>query len=230
LRLVQALRPFWYARGHYVEGRGWVARFLRDLGELYVDAENYAQAQHLYEEVLTLSRQMDDASTLVECLLQLGHISLFQGDHQKAMALGEEAVMLSRNRGHEASLARALNCLGWASLLEGNHEGAEDWYEQSLALYKEPADKTIAAESLAGLACVMGARGEGGLSARLFGAAEAAGYGHTPAQRALREPYLVAARSLADETTWQAAYTEGRSNAVESIVSRALENITNRDE
>jgi len=68
LRLAQALRPFWYARGRYVEGRGWVARFLGDLGELFVDAEDYARAQYLYEEVLVLSRQMDDASTLVECL------------------------------------------------------------------------------------------------------------------------------------------------------------------
>jgi predicted ATPase/class 3 adenylate cyclase len=230
LRLVQALRPFWYARGHYVEGRGWVARFLGDLGELYVDAENYAQAQYLYEEVLTLSRQMDDASTLIECLLQLSHISLFQGDHQKAMALGEEAVALSRNRGYEASLARALNCLGWADLLQGNHERAVELFEQSLALYKETADKTIAAESLEGLACVMGARGEAGLSARLFGAAEAAGYGHKPGQRALREPYLVAARSLVDETTWQAAYAEGRSTGVENAVSRALENTSNSDD
>ena len=177
-----------------------------------------------------LSRQMDDASTLVECLIQLSHISLFQRDHQKATAPGEEAVALSRDPGHEANLARALNCLGWAALLQGDHKRAKDWYEQSLALYKEPDDKTIAAESLEGLACVAGAGGEAGLSARLFGAAEAAGYGHTPGQRALREPYLAAARSLADETTWRAAYAEGRSTAIERIISRTLENTTNSDE
>ena len=106
-------------------------------------------------------------------------------------------------------------------------KGPPNWYEQSLALYKEPADKTIAAESLEGLACVAGARGEAGLSARLFGSAEAAGYGRTPGQRALREPYLAAARSLTDETTWQAAYAEGRSKAVDSAISRALERTTN---
>jgi tetratricopeptide (TPR) repeat protein len=122
LRLAQALRPFWYARGHYVEGRGWVARFFGDLGELFVDAEDYAQAQYLYEEVLVLSRQLDDASRLVECLIQLSHISLFQSDHQKAMTLGEEAVALSRNRGYEAHLTRTLNCLGWAALLRVDHE------------------------------------------------------------------------------------------------------------
>ena len=223
LRLAQALRPFWYARGHYVEGRGWVARFLGDLGELFVDSEDYAQAQYLYEEVLVLSRQMDDTSTLVECLIQLSHISLFQADHQKATAPGEEAVALSRNRGDTANLARALNCLGWAALLQGDHERAHGWYEQSLALYTYPGDKTIAAESLQGLACAAGVRGEAEQAARLFGAAEAAGYGHTPGQRALREPYLAAARSLTDEITWQATYAEGRSTAVDSAISRVLE-------
>jgi predicted ATPase/class 3 adenylate cyclase len=230
LRLAYALRSFWYARGHYVEGRGWVARFLGELAALYVDAEDYDQAQHLYEEVLVLSRQMDDASTLVECLIQLSHISLFQRDHQKATAPGEEAVALSRDPGHEANLARALNCLGWAALLQGDHKRAKDWYEQSLALFREPANKTIAAESLEGLACVAGAGGKADLSARLFGAAEAAGYGLTPGKRALREPYLAAARSVTDETTWQASYAEGRSTAVERTISRALENATNRDE
>src|SRR5215218_7352129 len=215
LQLAQTLRPFWYARGHYVEGRGWVARFLGDLGELFVDAEDYAQAQYLYEEVLVLSRQMDDAPTLVDCLIQLSHISLFQRDHQKAMTLGEEAAVLSRNRGYGANLARALNCLGWATLLGGDHERAAHWYEQSLAMYKEPGDKMIAAESLEGLACVAGARGESRLSARLFGAVEAAGFGHAPGQRALREPYLAAA------ATWQAAYAEGRSTSVDSTIYRA---------
>jgi predicted ATPase/class 3 adenylate cyclase len=230
LRLAQALRPFWYARGHYVEGRGWVARFLRDLGELFVKTEDYAQAQNLYEEVLMLSRQMEDAAASFECLLQLSYISLFQGEHQKAMALGEEAVALSQNRGYTANLARALNCLGWAALLGGDQEGAAAWYVQSLALYKDPADKTIAAESLDGLACVAGARGEAGLSARLFGAAEAAGYERRAGQHALREPYLVAARSLTDETIWQIAYAKGQSEAAETTISRAIENTTDSNE
>src|SRR5215218_5412171 len=97
--------------------------------------------------------------------MQLSHISLCQRDHQKAMAPGEEAVALSRNRGDTANLARALSCLGWAALLGGDHERAAHWYEQSLALYKEPGDKTIAAERLEGRACAAGTRGEAGLAA-----------------------------------------------------------------
>ena len=223
LRLAQALRPFWYARGHYVEGRGWVARFLGDLGRLFVDKEDYVRAENLYEEVLALSRQMDDATTSVDCLIELGYISLFQGDLPKATALGEEAATLSRERRYAANLARALNCLGWAALLAGDHERADDRYQQSLALYRILGDETLAAEGLEGLACAAGTRGETGRSARLFGAAEAAGYKQTPAQRALREPYVTAARSLSDDASWQAAYDEGRSASIERTISRVLE-------
>ena len=230
LRLARALRPFWYARGHYVEGRGWVARFLGGLAELFVGKEDYVRAQGLYEEVLDLSRQMEDASTLVDCLIKLGYISLFSRDHLKATALGEEAVMLSRERGYTADLARALNCLGWARLLEGDYERARDSYAQSLALYTELGDRTIAAESLDGLACAAGTRGDAGRSASLFGAAEAMGYRGTPARGALREPYLAAARSLTDDATWRAAYAKGRSADIEKTISRALEGATNRSE
>ena len=173
---------------------------------------------------------MEDASTLVDCLIGLGYISLFSRDHLKAKALGEEAVMLSRERGYTADLARALNCLGWARLLEGDHERARDSYAQSLAMYTELGNGAIAAESLEGLACAAGPRGDAGRSASLFGAAEAAGYHNVPARGALREPYLAAARSLVDDATWRAAYAEGRSTDIKETISRALEEARNRSE
>jgi tetratricopeptide (TPR) repeat protein len=200
------------------------------LGELFTDREDYAQAEELYEEVLVLSREMGDAPTLVRCLIKLGYLSLFQGNPSETTSLGEEAATLSRERGYTAGLSRALNCLGWAALLRGDPERARGSYEECLALYEELRDEAIAAESLEGLACAAGARGEAGRSARLFGAAEVSGYQSTPAQRALREPYLLAARSLTDRATWQAAFAEGRSRAIEVAISRALEEATNRVE
>ncbi|CAN5695057.1 LuxR family transcriptional regulator [soil metagenome] len=229
LRLARALRPFWYARGHYVEGRGWIARFLGGLGELFTSRGEYARAEELYEEILILSREMGDAPTLLDCLIKLGYVFLVQGNHREATALGEEAVTLSRERGYTASLARALNCLGWASLLSGDLEQATGLHKESLALYEALAEKAIAAESLEGLACSAGARGEARQSAILFGAAEATGYQRTPAERALREPYLVAARSSTDSATWEAAFTEGRSTTIEKAISQALRQNTKRN-
>ena len=208
LRLARALRPFWYARGHYVEGRGWVARFLGGLGELFVEREDYVRARDLYEEVLALSRQMEDASTLVDCLIGLGYISLFSRDHLKATALGEEAVMLSRERGYTADLARALNCLGGPGCWKETTNVPEIRTRkasrciQSWATGRSPprAWKGWRASPEPGATRAVGQplrrRRGGGLPPR-------------PAQRALREPYLAAARSLIDEATWQAAYDRG---------------------
>jgi hypothetical protein len=155
-------------------------------------------------------------------------VFLLQGNHSEATLLGEEAAKESRERGYTAGLARALNCLAWTSLLRGDPERASESYEQSLTLYKESGDQTIAAESLEGLACAAGARGQTTRSASLFGAAEAPGYQHTPAQRALREPYMEAARSATNKATWQAAFTEGRSTRFEDAISNALQESENR--
>ena len=222
LRLARALQPFWYARGHYIEGRGWIAGFLGGLGELFTGRGDHARAEELYKEILILSREMGDTPTLVDCLIKLGYVLLVQGNYRESTALAEEAVTLSRERGYTASLARALNCLGWASLLRGDPGRATGLHKESLGLYKALAEKPIAAESLEGLACAAGARGEARQSAILFGAVEATGYQGTPAERALREPYLVAARGLTDGATWQAAFAEGRSTAMEIAISLGL--------
>ena len=193
------------------------------MGKLFIDQGDHDLAEELYEEVLVLSREFGDASTLATCLTDLGYVSLLQGNHAKATVLGKEAMSLSRERGFTGSLARALNCLGWAALLRGDHERASGLYKESLALYKESGDKASAAESLEGLACAAGARGESEWPARLFGAAETARDQQSPAQRALREPYLVAARSRLDATAWEAAFAEGRAMKIEEAIAHALE-------
>ena len=225
LRLARALRPFWYARGHYVEGRGWIARFLGELGKLFMDQGDHGQAEILFEEVLTLSRELGDASTLGSSLVDLGYVLLMQGNHGRVTALGEEAATLLREGGYTGSFACALNCLGWAALLRGDHEQARTLYGESLDFSRQPGDEASATESLEGLACVAGARGQSRRSARVFGAAEASAGSLAPAVHLLREPYLDAARSGTDQATWQAAFAEGRSMTVEEAVSYALEEI-----
>ena len=72
-------------------------------------------------------------------------------------------------------------------------------------------------------------RGEAERSARLFGAAEALGYQQAPAERALREPYLAAARSRLEEAAWEAAWAEGRAMTFEEAVAYALEEEADAD-
>jgi DNA-binding NarL/FixJ family response regulator len=75
------------------------------------------------------------------------------------------------------------------------------------------------------LACTVGTKGEAERAAKLFGAAqalrEAVGYQQPPSERAVQEPYLVAARSRLEES-WEAALAQGRAMELEEAVKYAL--------
>jgi hypothetical protein len=110
--------------------------------------------------------------------------------------------------------------------MRGDQQQARSLHEESLKLSLELGDKLIAAESLEGLAC-SAARGEEERAARLFGAAEtlreAVAYNQAPRERALREPFLGAARSRLEEATWEAAWAQGRAMTFEDAIAYALE-------
>jgi predicted ATPase/DNA-binding CsgD family transcriptional regulator/Tfp pilus assembly protein PilF len=209
-----------------VGDRRFVPRALAYLGNLSIDRKDYEQAEELYEKSLALARELGDATSLSLSLVSLGYIFLLDGRHGRAMALFEEAARLSRERRHRGILIIAIDNLGWALLLQGDHQQAKSYYEESLTLCKELGDKLIASESLEGLACISGAKGEAERAARIFGTAQAlresVGYRHTPEEDALREPYLATARSQVEEEAWEEALAQGRAMGLEEAIEYAL--------
>jgi DNA-binding CsgD family transcriptional regulator/tetratricopeptide (TPR) repeat protein len=208
------------------EDRVGVAHSLVILGWAADVRGDHEQGMRLYEVALTISRELGGAQPLGDSLIALGYEYLLEGDHEQATALNEEAASLFRERGHRGLLPYALDNLAWAALLRGDHERARKLHEESLVLCRELGDITIAAESLEGLACGAGARGEAKRAAKLFGAAEAlreaVGYWQESRERALREPYLVAARSQLDEAIWEVAFAEGYTMGLEGAFRYAI--------
>jgi tetratricopeptide (TPR) repeat protein len=203
-----------------------VASSLLQLGNVTSERGDYEGAKGFYEEGLALSRKLDDTALLTSYLISLGYESLLQGDPERGATLNEEAAVLLGERGHKGRLQYALDNLGWAALMRGDRQQARSLHQESLALSRELGDKLVAAESLEGLAC-SAARGEEERAARLFGATEAlreaVGYHQAPRERALREPFLGAARSRLEEAKWEAAWAEGRAMTFEDAVAYALE-------
>jgi non-specific serine/threonine protein kinase len=187
---------------------------------------DHERAKELYEEGLSLSRELGGAETIGVQLLSLGYEFLLEGDHERATALNEEAAALLRNRGYRTGLEIALVNLGWAALVRGDHNRAAEHLKESVVLSKELGDRSTAVESLEGLACAVGARGEAERAARLFGAAqglyEAEGYYREPRELALREPYLADARSRLDGALWGTKLEEGRAMTLEEAIQYAL--------
>ena len=208
-----------------------VAWSLGNLAIVSTDYGNYEQAKRLYEEGLALSRGLGGAELLGAYLISLGYEYLLEGEPKRARELNEEAVALYQGRGRKGTLHVALDNLGWSALIEGDHVRSEAHFEESLVLCRDLGDKLSGSESLDGFACAAGAKGEAERAARLFGAAEvlreASGYRQATRSRALREPYLTAARSRIGEARWTTAWENGRSMTFEDAIAYALERSTN---
>jgi tetratricopeptide (TPR) repeat protein len=211
------------------EDKWGIAASLLSLGNVLVVRKEHERAKELYREALILSRESGDPDQFATGLANLGYEHLLEGDHEQATALNEQAARLYRDRGSRGGLVYALDNLAWAALVRGDHVRARALHEETLALCRELGDKLIGSESLEGLACAAAARGEAERSARLFGTAKSLGYQQAPAERALREPYLAAARSRLDEAAWEAALAEGQMMTFEEAVAYALEEEADAD-
>jgi predicted ATPase/class 3 adenylate cyclase len=205
-----------------------VAWSLGNLANVVSDRGNYERAKALYEEGLALARYLGGAELLGVYLINLGDEYLLEGNTERAIALNEEAAELFRER--KGALQVALNNLGWAALIRGDRPKAEALHEESLVMCREQGDRLTGSDSIEGLACAAGARGEAERAARLFGAAEAlreaAGYQQASRFRSLREPYLAATRLRVDGATWTAMWDEGRSMTFEDAIDYSLEKST----
>ncbi|MDQ2744046.1 MAG: tetratricopeptide repeat protein [Chloroflexota bacterium] len=154
LRLAGALAPFWYVRGHYKEGRGWLERLLERVGDgvsgavrakallglaaLVYNVGEYRRAGPLCEESLALYRYLDDSPGMARALTRLGGILRDQGDRTRAATLLEESVALYRHLGDIAGVAHALvNLVG---TLSSDPERAVALGEESVALYRDRGD------------------------------------------------------------------------------------------
>ncbi len=172
-------------------------------------------------------RETGDQALIASVLTHLGYTFLFQGDLERATVTSEEAAAMLREQKHRSYLADALVNLGWAALLRGDSERARALYAESMRSHREIGSKLAAPGTLQGLACVAVAREEAERAARLFGASEALreamGAPPEPGESALQEPYLGAARSQVDETSWQEAWAQGRAMTLEKAISYALE-------
>jgi DNA-binding CsgD family transcriptional regulator len=148
------------------------------------------------------------------------------GDQKDTVALLEESLALFREVGDDLDVAITLVYLAFAVLSEGDHERATRLLEEGLPLSQDLGDKNSVANSLEALAAVAGVLGHLPRAARLWGSAyalrEDIGAPLPPDERALQEPYIVAARSHREEEVWEAAWKEGYEMSLDEAVDYAL--------
>ncbi len=168
LRLVVALRRFWYVRGHLTEGRRHLEQALaggdlpehlrqRPMSAIAATAliqGDYEEATRWAERVVDVARRTGDGASLANALSNLGAIQSAAGQPDRAAALLEQSVALARDAGDERILALALNNLGDIALTAGDYPRAEANFEESLVLLRRRRDAANVARSLYNLGAV----------------------------------------------------------------------------
>ena len=175
LRLAGALSHFWFVRGYWSEGRGWLeealegnigalpearAKALRVLASLAVEQGDFERGGTSAEEALTLYRGLGDQKGVADSLCELGWASLYQGDYEQAEALYEEGLAAARQSNDAWSIGFALNALSALISDRGDYERAEALWEESLALGRKVGDRQRVRAVLINMGHVTAARGD----------------------------------------------------------------------
>jgi predicted ATPase/DNA-binding SARP family transcriptional activator len=170
LQLAGALQRFWMIHGHLSEGRERLSamlarpeaqehtqvrsKALNGLGSLAWMQGDYAAARSLYEECLTLNRELGDKQGIAVSLGNLGLIALEQSDYPAARSLQEESLAIKRDLGDKHGIASSLMNLGNVIGEQGDYAAARSLYEECLTLNRELGDKQGTAVSLGNLGLI----------------------------------------------------------------------------
>jgi predicted ATPase/DNA-binding SARP family transcriptional activator len=153
LRLVAALRRFWFARGYLAEARDWLRESLQGGGSpaararalvavVYVGSVcDPAASRSQMEEALALFRRSRDPEGAAYALLALGTVAALENDLMTAQASFEECQALFREMGDLRGVADALLGLGEIAWRQEDSPTARARYEEGLALYRQVGDQ-----------------------------------------------------------------------------------------
>jgi len=155
LRLVGALRDFWWRRSYLVEGRGRLegllalaqsdadvapavrAKALNAAGLLAYWQNNYGPATAHLDEGARLYRSLGDTIMTADTLSLAGGVAREQGRYERATVLLEECVRISLGTGDAWHLGSALYVLGQVARDQGDFAGAARRYEEVLSIAHE---------------------------------------------------------------------------------------------
>jgi tetratricopeptide (TPR) repeat protein len=175
VRLMFALRRFWYIRGRDTENSKWQekvlakgnevpaivrARALHLAGESAAGEGNDELAQSYMEECIALAHQAGDKALVSNAQGQLGYMFLQQANYAKAKELFEACLTLDRELGNSYGVCWLLTALGEVARSEGDYAQAWAYYEEGLVLAREAENKYNIAHLVGNLGSVALAQGD----------------------------------------------------------------------
>ena len=163
IRLATALRGYWLSRGHWAEGRAWLAELLAltrgetsaarakaldRAGTLAGLQGDHALARRVYEDALAIWQALGDRTGTARCLMGLGNTFVGEGDLTSARRVHAQSVAAWRESDDRQGLANGLGQLGIAHYLGGEYEAARVLFEESLDIRRAIGDRLGIAHAL----------------------------------------------------------------------------------
>ena len=192
-----------------------------------------AAARVLADEVLALARELGDQRRLAGLLNDMGWQALLVADVERAVSLLEEAVALHHALDGPGWKLSVLHSLGMALLERGEYAACgRPFWRTAFArrLTWEPRTRCLAIwmRRMAGSVREEAQEQQDAQRAALLFAAaeglrEAIGVIRMHADQDLHRRHLEAAKARLDDTTWEAAWAEGRAMTLEQAVAYALD-------
>lgn len=151
LTLCDAIRFYWYVRGHLTEGRRWFdaalavgrsaapllrASALYGAAGLALGQSDNEQAEKYLDECLALYRALDDDHGVAHTLLRWAFLMQERLEYDRSVALCQDAIDVSERRGDSRTAAVALYYTGRAEIARGRLDAAEQWFHQSMAIQR----------------------------------------------------------------------------------------------
>ena len=175
LRLVNAIRPYWFGRGLLKLGKRATIEALarpgaqaRDIqrcyalfaaGQLGSFGGEYAEAIGHLEESLAIARELGDRFRVAATLQPLGLAAVGQGDFAAGRRHLDEALALAKEIGDPTQIASAANAVAQVHRVAGHLELAEPLYGEVVAAGRVLREPSLVAVGLLNLAMVHIARG-----------------------------------------------------------------------
>ncbi len=206
LKLATALSQFWYLRGYWQEGLGWLNRLLdaappgknpvragalQATGLFTYNLGEALKALPIYRESFEQWQFLDDKANVARTLTWLGVITNNLGDYSQAQNYYGQALAIRHLLDDKRGAAAALSNLGNIATTMGNYELAWKYSLEGLALVRQTNDQILTCAILNNLGWV------------------ASNQENWPLARSYVEESLVLARKL----------------TIKRIICRALENL-----
>jgi tetratricopeptide (TPR) repeat protein len=199
-----------------------VANSLNNLGIIAANGGDGAKGEDLFRQSLAIRRRLGDVSGVAVVVNNLGYMAAERRDFATARRLFDQSLDLRRELGDRLGMAVSLNNLADLARKESDHSLAGGLYRQSLRLAHEAGNRREAATALVGLAAVSDSA-ERAVRLVTFAESLMASLGAALDQdvralfqdvvarvtAALGEPALAAARSAAEERTFEQMTSEG---------------------